>query len=156
MPDNEERWGTDLRLLGNLEEQNDRERGSDLYTHRTLGANAVDLETLTGLDNLRQALLLRFLTPMGEMEILGHATYGSRLYELIGELNISRIHNRAKMYVLQALAMEPRVAKVLAVKVTQNSMDRVRMDIDIWLTPIDSDTPINLVFPFFLEGGASS
>lgn len=153
MPDPNERWGTDLRLLGNLEFQNDRDRGSDLYTHRVPGTGATDLETLTALDNLRQALLLRFLTPQGEMEILGHPTYGSRLYELMGELNIERTHNRAKMYVLQALAMEPRVAKVLSVKVTQNRAVREQMDVDIWLTPIFSDTPLNLVFPFFLEGG---
>jgi phage gp46-like protein len=154
MPGDEQRWGTDLRLLGNLDRQSDRERGSDLYTRRTLGTGDVDLETLTGLDNLRQALLLRFLTPRGEMEILGHPTYGSRLYELFGELNIERTHNRAKIYVLQALNMEPRVGKVLSVTVTQNSRVREQMDIDIWLTPVDSDTPVNLVFPFFLEGGA--
>jgi len=160
MPDTNERWGTDLRLLGNLEFQNDRERGSDLYTNRLPGTGTtasdvprIDLETLTALDNLRQALLLRFLTPQGEMEVLGHPTYGSRLYELLGELNIERTHNRAKMYVLQALAMEPRVAKVLSVKVTQNRAVRDQMDVDIWLTPIFSDTPLNLVFPFFLEGG---
>src|SRR5512145_579865 len=100
MPETNERWGTDLRLLGNLEFQNDRQRGSDLFTHRVPGSGAIDLETFTELDNLRQALLLRFLTRQGELEILGHATYGSRLYELIGELNIERTHNRAKMYVL--------------------------------------------------------
>ncbi len=149
----QQNWGTDLRLLGNLQFQNDRDRGSDLYTHRSPVTGAIDLETLAELDNLRQALLLRFLTPQGEMEILGHAAYGSRLYELIGEPNIERIHNRAKMYVLQALAMEPRVARVLSVNVTQNRMVREQMDIDIWLTPIGSDTPLNLVFPFFLEGG---
>jgi len=160
MPDNNEHWGTDLRLLGNLERQNDRARGSDLFTRRVPGVDPIDpktpridLETLTGLDNLRQALLLRFLTPQGEMEILGHPTYGSRLYELLGELNIERNHNRAKMYVLQALALEPRVGKVLSVNVTQNRAVRDQMDINIWLTPIDSDTPLNLVFPFFLEGG---
>jgi phage gp46-like protein len=153
MPETNERWGTDLRLLGNLEFQNDRQRGSDLFTHRVPGSGAIDLETLTELDNLRQSLLLRFLTRQGELEILGHATYGSRLYELIGELNIERTHNRAKMYVLQALAMEPRVAQVLSVKVTQNKAVREQMDIDIWLTPINSDIPLNLVFPFFLEGG---
>ena len=151
---NEERWGTDLRLLGNLEQQNDRERGSDLYTTRRPITGLIDLETLAGLENLQQALLLRFLTPMGEMEILGHATYGSRLYELLGELNIERTHNRAKMFVLQALAEEPRVKQVLSVKVTQNQADRTRMDIDIWLTPVDSDTATNLVFPFFLEPGS--
>ncbi len=153
MPENNERWGTDLRLLGNLEQQNDRSRGSDLFTRRVPGTGAIDLETLTALNNLRQALLLRFLTPQGEMEILGHPDYGSRLYELLGELNIERTHNRAKMYVLQALAMEPRVGRVLSVKVAPNRTVRTQMDIDIWLTPIDSDTPLNLVFPFFLEGG---
>lgn len=154
MPEDTERWGTDLRLLGDLERQNDRERGSDLYTRRVPQTGAVDLETLAGLDNLRQALLLRFLTSQGELEGLGHATYGSRLYELLGELNVERTRNRAKMFVLQALAMEPRVARVLAVKVTQNATVRERIDIDIRLTPIGSDTPLNLVFPFFLEGGA--
>jgi len=160
MPDSNKRWGTDLRLMGNLEFQNDRDRGSDLYTQRVPGVGStgpntprMDFETITALDNLRQALLLRFLTPRGEMEILGHPTYGSRLYELLGELNISRTHNRAKIYVLQALAMEPRVAKVLNVTVTQNRAVRDQMDISIWLTPIFSDTPLNLVFPFFLEGG---
>ena len=149
MSDNQ-RWGTDLRLLGDLEFQNDRDRGSDLFTLPVPGG--IDLETLTELDNLRQALLLRFLTRQGELEILGHSTYGSRLYELIGELNIERTHNRAKMYVLQSLAMEPRVGKVLSVNVTQNKAVGDQMDIDIWLTPIDSYTPLNLVFPFFIGG----
>ena len=166
MTDNNLRWGTDLHLLSNLEFQNDRQRGSDLITRRSREADEsnpnassplkppiIDLSTLKELDNLRQALLLRFLTYQSEMEILGHPTYGSRLHELIGELNIERTHNRAKMYVLQALAMEPRVAQVLSVKVTQNRAVRTQMDIDIWLTPIFSDTPLNLVFPFFLDGG---
>jgi phage gp46-like protein len=149
-----ERWGTDLRLLGNLEKQNDRERGSDLFTVRRVETGQMDLETLPGDENLKQALLLRFLTPMGELTILGHPTYGSRLYELIGELNIERTHNRAKMFVLQALAEEPRVKQVLSVRVTQNRAVREQMDIDISLTPVDSDTALNLVFPFFLEPGS--
>jgi phage baseplate assembly protein W len=153
MPENNERWGYDLRLLGNLNNQNDRQRGSDLYTRRVPGTGAIDLETLAGQNNLRQALLLRFLIPQGEMEILGHPDYGSRLYELLGELNVERTHHRAKMYVLQALAMEPRIEKVLSVKVTQNRAVREQMDIDIWFIPLHSDTPLNLVFPFFLEGG---
>jgi len=57
--------------------------------------------------------------------------------------------------VLQALAAEPRVQKVLSVKVTQSKRDRTQMDVDVSLLAIDSDTPLNLVFPFFLEGGVS-
>lgn len=152
-----ERWGTDLRLLRNLEHQKDRDRGRDLSTvQRPETGRGVDLETLTGLDNLRQALLLRFLTPAGELAVLGHPSYGSRLFELIGELNTLTNRNRAKLYVLQALAAEPRVKEVLSVRVTQNRADPTRIDIDVWLIPIESDTPINLVFPFFLEGGIPS
>ena len=150
MADNAERYGTDLRLLEDLEFQNDRNRGSDLATIERDETREIDLETLAGIDNLKQALLLRFLTPMGELAALGHPDYGSRLYELIGERNIESNRNRAKMYVLQALAAEPRVKQVRSVRVTQGLADRTRVDIAVSLTAIDSDTPLNLVFPFFL------
>jgi phage baseplate assembly protein W len=154
---NTERWGTDLRLLRNLERQNSRDRGSDLSTRSRPGAGAggQDLEPLTGEDNLKQALMLRFLTPVGELAQLGHPAYGSRLFDLLGLPNNETNRNRAKMYVLQALKTEPRVKEVLAVRVTQNRSDRTRMDIEVSLKPIDSDTILNLVFPFFIEGGAT-
>jgi phage baseplate assembly protein W len=149
-----ELWGRDLRLLSNLKSQNDRSRGSDLSTiQRSEAGRGNDLEVLEGLDNLEQALMLRFLTPVGEMAILGHPNHGSRLFELIGERNIEANRNKAKIFVLQALGDEPRVKEVKSVKVTQNRADPTRMDIDIWLVPIDSQKPLNLVFPFFLEGG---
>jgi phage baseplate assembly protein W len=148
------RWGTDLRLLDNLEQQNDRSRGRDLAIQRRSLTEKMDLETLSEADNLKQALLLRFLTPQGELTLLGHPDYGSRLYELIGELNNETNRNRAKLFVLQSLAAEPRIKKVLIVNVTQNRSNRTRMDINLSLLAIDSDTPLNLVFPFFLDGGA--
>ena len=149
-----ERWGTDLRLLRNLQHQNDRNRGSDLSVTVRAATGQNDLELLTRAENLIQALLLRFLTPVGELAPLGHPNYGSRLYELMGERNNETTRNRAKMFVLQALAAEPRVKEVLAVNVKQNPADRTRLDIDIALKAIDADTPLNLVFPFFLDGGA--
>ena len=147
------RFGTDLRLLRNLEHQNDRDRGRDLATTLRTETDLVDLDTLHEDDNLKQALLLRFLTQAGELAQLGHADYGSRLYELIGELNTQTNRNRAKLFVLQALAAEPRVQEVLSVQVVQNRSNPTRIDIDINMKIIDSDTPLNLVFPFFLEGG---
>jgi phage baseplate assembly protein W len=148
-----ERWGTDLRLLRNLEHQSDRDRGRDLSTVQRPETGQVDLERLNGADNLKQALLLRFLTYVGELALLGHPNYGSRLFDLIGERNTPTNRNRAKLFVLQALNAEPRVKEVRSVQVTQNRADPTQMDIDVWLVPIDSDTPLNLVFPFFLEGG---
>jgi len=153
MADKTIRFGSDLRLLGNLEAQYDRNRGSDLFTIQRPQTSMFDLLTLQGAENLQQALLLRFLTPVGEMAILGHPDYGSRLSELIGELNNDTNRNRAKIFVLQSLAAEPRVQRVLTISVTQNASDRTRMDIAVSLLSIDSDTPINLVFPFFLQGG---
>lgn len=150
-----ERWGTDLRLLRNLEQQNDRDRGRDLSTRRRPETDKIDLELLSTADNLKQALLLRFLTSVGELAPLGHPSYGSRLSELIGELNTETNRNRAKLYVLQALAAEPRVKEVRSVQVTTNRANPARIDIAIELTPVDSDTSINLVFPFFLEGGVT-
>jgi phage baseplate assembly protein W len=147
-----ERFGTDLRLLQNLERQDDRNRGSDLQTSTRAQDKKVDLQTLAGVGNLEQALLLRFLTPVGELSQLGHPDYGTRLSELVGELNNDTNRNRAKMYVLQALAGEARVKQVLSVTVTQNPAQRNEMDISVSLLPIDSDTPLNLVFPFFLQG----
>lgn len=156
MPAPDARFGTDLRLLRDLERRKgNRDPGNDLSTARRPETGQVDLETLTGADNLIQALLLRFLTPVGELALLGHPDYGSRLHELIGELNTETNRNRAKLYVLQALAAEPRVKKVLSIQVTQNRKVPTQIDINVKLLSIDSDAPLNLVFPFFFEGGVS-
>jgi phage baseplate assembly protein W len=88
------------------------------------------------------------------MAILGHADYGSRLFELIGELNNDTNRSIAKLYTLEALQAEPRVKEVLSVDVTQDLSDRTRVNISVSVTAINTNTPVNLVFPFFFEGGA--
>ncbi|MGB9366930.1 MAG: hypothetical protein WCE79_13055 [Xanthobacteraceae bacterium] len=142
-------FGTDLRLLGDLLRQNDRAGGNDLKRVRNK-ADEYDLERLEQVENLQQALLLRFLTRQGELTALGHPDYGSRLYTLIGELNNATNRNRAKLFVLEALAAEPRVARVISVDVRAGARDRI--DISVALQAIESDTPLNFVFPFFLGG----
>src|SRR6266849_7317906 len=149
-----EQFGVDLRLLLNLEHQTDRNPGSDLRVPKRPDGTAKDLEVLAEVANLQQALLLRFLTRPGELTVLGHPGYGSRLYQLIGELNNEGNRNRAKLYVLESLQAEPRVQEVLSVNVTQNRADRTRMDISVSLRTIVEGTVLNLVFPFFLQGGA--
>ena len=151
------RFGTDLKLLNNLDlTKSSRDRPNDLFTRIRVETNQADLDIHSDVDNLVQALLLRFLTPVGEMELLGHPDYGSRLFELIGELNSETNRNRAKLFTLQALQAEPRVKEIRSVDVTQNRADPTRMDIRISLLPVDSDTLLNLVFPFFLERGVEA
>jgi len=158
MSERDEKFGVDLHLLRNLDRiKSNRDPGSDLATRKRpetqrSGAQPVDLDTLGGADNLVQALLLRVLTTQGELAALGHPNYGSRLHELIGELNTETTRNRAKLFTLQALADEPRVAKVISVSVTTDRKNPTRIDINVKLLAISSDTPLNLVFPFFLEG----
>jgi phage baseplate assembly protein W len=69
--------------------------------------------TVDGLDNAVQAVIHRIKTVAGELTDLGHPDYGSRHHELIGQPNTEGNRNLVKLYILQALAREPRVEKVL-------------------------------------------
>ncbi len=143
------RLGTDLHLLSPVDRGDDRITAGDLRERLRQG---IDLAVVTGADNISQALLLRLLTPRGALEPLGHATYGSRLHTLIGERNTEANRNRARLYVLEAIAQEPRIRQVLALSVTTNrSADPTRIDITINAEVAESGEVINLVFPFFLE-----
>lgn len=150
----EDRLGVDLELLRNRRFQHDRDVGRDLRTRARPGRGGVDLATTGGPENIAQALLLRFLTGEGELARLGHRRYGSRLHELIGEPNTEANRNIAKLHVLRALSREPRVEKVLSASVTQSRADRGRVDIALNLKIIDTDTPLNLVFPFSFDAVA--
>lgn len=68
-----------------------------------------DLATLTGRENLAQALILRLLTPRGTLSSLGHGSYGSRLSELIGQPKNTATRALCRAYVLEVVAQEPRV-----------------------------------------------
>jgi len=69
----------------------------------------VDLAVVGDRDNLAQALILRLLTPVGSLAALGHASYGSRLHELIGTAKDTARRNLCRAFVLEAIAAEPRV-----------------------------------------------
>ena len=142
------RLGSDLWLFDPLDRADDRTAQSDL---RVTLRQGIDLATVSGVENLSQALLLRLLTPRGALEILGHPEYGSRLSTLIGEPNTEANRNRAKLYVLEALAQEPRLGQVLSVSVTTNRrVSQTRIDIAISAEVAESKQVLNLVFPFFL------
>jgi hypothetical protein len=49
------------------------------------------------------------LTPRGALAELGHAEYGSRLGELIGQRKTDTARALCKTFVLEVLAQEPRV-----------------------------------------------
>ncbi len=119
--------------------------GAQLGGIDVTGRTITDLSVARGHDALRQALLLRLLTPLGSLAPLGHASYGSRLHELIGELNVLTTRQLARSYTLRALRDEPRVDEVLEVTVAepdQQSLDRIH--IHVVVAAKDIDDPIAL------------
>src|SRR5688500_3729938 len=78
-----------------------------------------DLARVSGRRNLEQAIVLRLLTPRGELTAVGHPDYGSRIHELIGQPNTENTRNRLRLFILEALQQERRVAEIVEVAVSQ-------------------------------------
>jgi phage baseplate assembly protein W len=94
-----------------------------------------DFDLIEGQDNLGQALVVRLLTPRGELAALGHPQYGSRLHELIGAVNTETTRNLVKLYILEAIARESRVAEVLSLKVSPDPYNKSAVTVDMEVRP---------------------
>lgn len=87
-----------------------------------------DLRTVEGSDNLVQALTLRILTRRGELGILGHRRYGSRIAELIGEPQDRENLGLLRRYVRKTLLSDPRVAEVVRLDVRPRAPGHVEVE----------------------------
>jgi phage baseplate assembly protein W len=103
-----------------------------------------DFGVVDGRANLAQALILRLVTQQGSLAALGHPQYGSRLIELIGRGNTETVRNLARLFTLQVLKQEPRVAQVLdlVVDTMAGQPDTVRIRFSV--LPLDDDQPLGL------------
>jgi phage baseplate assembly protein W len=119
----------------------------------TVDGDGRDLALVSGRENVGQAILIRLLTPRGELAALAHPEYGSRLHELVGRANTDTVRDLAKLYVLESLQAEPRVAEIVEVTVTPVAGQRDRFDILIRVRPV-GDAAVVAVGPFTLELGA--
>lgn len=106
--DNKEILGTDLQLQ-------EKGLGSDLLVSPT-----GDLVIVSEEPNLAQAIINRLRTIEGELYEIEHPTYGSRLYDFIGELNNDLNRNRIRNYIKSTLMKEPRIKEI--VKITVKSL----------------------------------
>jgi phage baseplate assembly protein W len=107
-------------------------------------ADASDLGTVGGRANLAQALTLRLLTRRGSLAALGHSDYGSRLVELIGQLDNATTRNLARLFVIEALRQEPRVREVLELTVATPPGQPGTLRIAFAVLPLDDDQPLAL------------
>jgi hypothetical protein len=120
----------------------------------TVGGQAVsDLVGVGAVDNATQAVIHRIKTVQGELADLGHPDYGSRHHSLIGQPNTVRNQNLIKLYILQALALEPRIDKILSADIVPDPQPDV-VTISLSLSFIGSPVPTDLVIPFNLAGPA--
>ena len=89
----------------------------------------------------------------GELAALGHPEYGSRIHELIGRDNTTTQRNLLKLYVLEALQLEPRVAKVVELKVTPSPGTRSTVDV-LLRVQVAATAEVVQIGPFSIELGA--
>jgi phage baseplate assembly protein W len=109
-----------------------------------------DMGLVSGRENLGQAIIVRSLTPRGELSALAHPDYGSRLHELIGRQNTETTRNLVKLYILESLKMEPRIEKVIELKVEPAKGTRDRVNVSLTVKPVGKTQTIT-VGPFTLE-----
>jgi phage baseplate assembly protein W len=126
----------------------------------------LDFDIVGGRHNLAQAIIIRLLTPRGELDALGHPEFGSRLHELIGRENTDTTRNLVKLFILEALQLEPRIEKKkIEVTVTQadakppavgkgarNVALVSRVNVEIVVRPIGATETVT-IGPFTLELG---
>ena len=140
MTENGKKLGEDLKLRF-------YEIGADLITTKK-----GDLETVTDEDNLAQAIINRLAADEGELYDLGHADYGSRLFEVIGEVNNKSTRQKLKVLIRECLFQESRIKEVINIQVLPDPNDLHRVDIEITILPIKSSGYLRIFFPFSLEG----
>jgi phage baseplate assembly protein W len=109
-----------------------------------------DFDTIGGRQNLGQAVVIRLLTPRGELAPLGHPEYGSRVHELIGRQNTDTTRNLLKLYILESLQMEPRIARVIRADVAAVAHSRQQVSVTLEVQPIGASATVT-IGPFTLE-----
>lgn len=107
------------------------------------------IDTTTGKPNLAQAIINRLLTRRGELTQLGHPEYGSRLYELVGELNNLRLRALAELYIRDCLAQESRIEKVRYVtfEPPARGIDRNVLKVTIGVKAVGEEQDLSIILP---------
>ena len=110
-----------------------------------------DLETIGEEYNRAQAIILRLRTMEGELSELGLSSYGSRLHELIGEVNNENTRQLARNYAQECVSQDARVRRIVDVSVETVKGEPNRIDIFITVEPIGGGELVEIMYPFSLE-----
>ena len=101
-----------------------------------------DLTTVTGEDNLRQALKNRLLTPEGHFQWC-YNDYGSDLHDVIGEYNTERLGDYVCVSIQYSLLADPRVSDIVEINHNRKG-ETLEVTVTVQLTN-DETLTLNLV-----------
>ena len=76
--------------------------------------------------------------------------YGSRVHELIGQENNTARRNLLKLFILEALKLEPRIARVAELKATPSPGTRSTVDVLLKVQPVGASELV-VIGPFAIE-----
>jgi phage baseplate assembly protein W len=124
-----------------------------MYHIKENNQGAIDFMTVAGDANLIQAIIMRLLTPLGELAPLGHPNYGSRLHELIGKPNTENIRHLMRLYILTSLKQESRIAEINEITIRPVVNRRTNVSVQLRVKPIGVTESI-VIGPFTLELGS--
>jgi phage baseplate assembly protein W len=131
--------GKDVRLV-------ETEQGADLKV-----SPSGDLELVGDELNLGQAIVHRVRTRLGELVDIGHADYGSRLFDMIGEPNNETTRERVKTIIRETLELEPRIKEIVNISATSSPERADVVNVEVSVIAVGMNIPLNIVFPFYLE-----
>lgn len=101
-------------------------------------------------DDVEQSIRIILSTRPGER--VKRPTFGCRLQEMVFRPNNAHTHQSIRDTIMEAIIQwEPRVRDLnVIVKGDPKDIDRLNIEIEYLLR--DSNTPRNLVYPFYLQG----
>lgn len=136
-------YGTDLDVVFFKDDY-----GGDLEVSPQRG-----LATVSAADNVKQALLIRLHTAVGELPL--HPEFGNPALELLSEPIVPSWYDRMRQAVFLALEDEPR-SEIIEVEVRAWPTE-YRGEVRVgWLLLEEPDAEQNLVWAFNLQGALNS
>lgn len=132
---------------------------NDYHSHAFLGTGLhfpVSVDEVTGRmqessyeDNIKESIYLIIMTKKGERVM--HPDFGCDIHQYMFDIVDYTTLNRMKLAVENALLRwEPRIADI-HVMVTDMMQERNAVQIEIGYRVRTTNSPYNLVFPFYLE-----
>jgi len=109
-------------------------------------SNSQDFSFITGENNLTQAIYTRLRTIINDYNI----NYGSELTKTFGNPRGDLTRTQLIGYISECLKQEPRIMSIKDIEIDYPVEDERLVTISISVLSIDSQVPLNLVYPLFL------